>query len=189
MPAEAYKACTRCGEDKPLDQFSVRTNGKPQSYCKPCVAANTAEWRKKNPDRWPEANRRWRRENPERKIATDRAWAERNREKVRASVRRWNAANPEAVRRVQRRWRERHRDLLRNRSRLGKNPHSHEYASVLRQDPCCYCGGPCESIDHIEPVIEGGSHEWTNLTASCGSCNSSKNARPLLTFLLTNPIT
>jgi 5-methylcytosine-specific restriction endonuclease McrA len=40
-----------------------------------------------------------------------------------------------------------------------------------------------EHIDHIEPVSKTGSGDWDNLTAACASCNTSKNATSLLTFL------
>lgn len=58
-----------------------------------------------------------------------------------------------------------------------------EYISILRHDPCAYCGGPCEHIDHIEPLKAKGDLDWTNLTASCGHCNHSKLATPLVRFL------
>lgn len=55
-----------------------------------------------------------------------------------------------------------------------------DYLAVLRRDPCAYCGGPSEALDHIEPRVAGGSDGWDNLTAACKSCNSSKTATPLL---------
>lgn len=58
------------------------------------------------------------------------------------------------------------------------------YAEVLRGDPCSYCGAPTEAIDHIGARARGGEHAWGNFTAACKSCNSTKSARPLLTFLL-----
>lgn len=59
-----------------------------------------------------------------------------------------------------------------------------EYAAILRRDPCSYCGGPGGEVDHIVPPSKGGTGHWTNLTAACKSCNSSKNARSLLHFML-----
>jgi hypothetical protein len=61
----------------------------------------------------------------------------------------------------------------------------------LAHDPCAYCGGrivePWRSVvgaDHIVPLSVGGGDDWTNLTACCKSCNSSKGADPLLLALL-----
>jgi|ERR1039458_1109687 hypothetical protein len=49
-----------------------------------------------------------------------------------------------------------------------------EYRAILRNDPCSYCGGPGETIDHITPISAGGSNQWENLTSACKSCNASK---------------
>lgn len=59
-----------------------------------------------------------------------------------------------------------------------------EYRALILDDPCVYCGGQTQSIDHIEPVLTGGSDRWDNLAPVCGSCNSSKGTRPILAFLL-----
>lgn len=56
---------------------------------------------------------------------------------------------------------------------------------VLARDPCSYCGGPVEVIDHIHPSARGGANDTTNLTGACRACNASKSAKSLLTFLLT----
>ncbi len=57
------------------------------------------------------------------------------------------------------------------------------YVSILHGDPCVYCGGPCEHIDHIVPVNSGGMLEVENVTASCARCNARKSSTPLLHFL------
>lgn len=59
-----------------------------------------------------------------------------------------------------------------------------EYVPLLLADPCCYCGSPGGEVDHIVPVIDGGSGDWDNLTAACRSCNGRKWQRELLPFLL-----
>jgi 5-methylcytosine-specific restriction endonuclease McrA len=57
------------------------------------------------------------------------------------------------------------------------------YATALRRDPCSYCGGRMEDVDHIDAIARGGLNHWTNLTAACGTCNNRKYALSLLTFL------
>lgn len=59
-----------------------------------------------------------------------------------------------------------------------------EYAVIIAADPCVYCGGQSESIDHIDPVSTSHDHAWDNLAPACMSCNTSKGAKPLLLFLL-----
>ncbi len=57
------------------------------------------------------------------------------------------------------------------------------YVSILHKDPCAYCGGECEHIDHIVPVDGGGTLTVENVTAACGRCNVRKSTTPLLLFL------
>jgi 5-methylcytosine-specific restriction endonuclease McrA len=59
-----------------------------------------------------------------------------------------------------------------------------EYVEILRRDPCCYCGVAAQHIDHIEPLINGGTSDSANLTSACGSCNTRKGGRSLLAFLM-----
>lgn len=56
--------------------------------------------------------------------------------------------------------------------------------AYLTADPCAYCDKPGREVDHIVPVAEGGTNDWTNLTASCWRCNSEKRTKSLLHFLL-----
>ncbi len=74
-------------------------------------------------------------------------------------------------------------------ARLGKRPPANvrEYALILRNDPCAYCGAPMEEWDHIIPVNQGGPTTWDNLTASCRRCNRSKSDKSLLAWL--SPVT
>ena len=39
----------------------------------------------------------------------------------------------------------------------------------------CRCEGRALTVDHIEPVIHGGSHAAENVVPACLSCNSRKN--------------
>lgn len=68
------------------------------------------------------------------------------------------------------------------------DPRTLFYETILVNDPCCYCGSRENmQLDHIEAFITGGSGEWTNCTASCRACNSSKCDKPLLWWLLQSP--
>lgn len=46
----------------------------------------------------------------------------------------------------------------------------------LLADPCVYCGGKAEEIDHIVPRSRGGTDETSNLAPACKRCNRSKRA-------------
>lgn len=67
---------------------------------------------------------------------------------------------------------------------LYRDDESLEHIGNLLQDRCCYCGEPMEHLDHIVPTSKGGPDMWDNLTAACKRCNSQKNNRSLLDFLL-----
>lgn len=88
----------------------------------------------------------------------------------------WREANPAKMRDAWYRWREATKD---------PSPETVDYIDALLRDPCSYCGEPMAHIDHIEPRSRGGAHDWTNLTASCGSCNPSKGRHSLLMWMAT----
>lgn len=49
-------------------------------------------------------------------------------------------------------------------------------AAVLKRDHhrCFYCGRPATTVDHLLPVVRGGSDQEHNLVAACTDCNGSK---------------
>lgn len=96
----------------------------------------------------------------------------------REATRRWNERNPDKAREIAL------RNRYRRRARTSDNEASLRWLSLLRKDPCSYCGGDGGTVDHIEPLIDGGTNEVENLTGACASCNAVKNSRSLLTFLL-----
>lgn len=60
-------------------------------------------------------------------------------------------------------------------------------AELLRNDPCCYCGGILGGwieVDHIHARAHGGADHWTNYTAACRPCNASKLDTSPLEWLL-----
>jgi 5-methylcytosine-specific restriction endonuclease McrA len=62
-----------------------------------------------------------------------------------------------------------------------------EYLSTRAlYDRCVYCNRKMENLtmDHIVPVISGGSNSIDNITFACKSCNSKKSSKSLLLFLL-----
>lgn len=117
----------------------------------------------------------------------------------REAARRWRVNNLDAVREINRRW-ARNQDPAKRRRwntynrlrRLGQAvPLSAEqaaeaavYTSIIRRDPCVYCGGPAGTVDHIRPINSAGADLWVNMAGACHSCNSQKNDKELLHYLL-----
>ena len=113
------------------------------------------------------ARKRWRENHPDRVREINRRWARNQAPENRA---RWNHYN---------------RERRMKDGALLQSPEDLSYSSILLLDPCSYCQSTLEiTIDHIVPIVLGGDSKWDNLTASCKSCNSSKNSSPLLLFLL-----
>lgn len=52
-------------------------------------------------------------------------------------------------------------------------------AAVLKRDHfrCFYCGDPATTVDHLVPVIRGGTDDESNLVAACAGCNGTKGDR------------
>ena len=50
---------------------------------------------------------------------------------------------------------------------------------------CSYCGTTNVklTVDHITPLIKGGTHTTDNFTLACGSCNSSKGGNTLIIWM------
>lgn len=114
--------------------------------------------------------------------ASRKRWVENNPEKVKEIRRRW-ARNQAPEKRA--RWNHYNRERRMKDGALLQSSEDLAYSSTLLLDPCSYClSSQSGTIDHIVPIAIGGNSRWDNLTASCKSCNSSKNDTPLLLFLL-----
>jgi biotin operon repressor len=82
-------------------------------------------------------------------------------------------------------WEERKAGLA---ARQGRKSPPSGWTLVLRRDPCAYCGRRSNDVDHIVPVGRGGAWDSTNLTGSCKPCNSSKQVKSLLGFMMLRQI-
>jgi len=47
----------------------------------------------------------------------------------------------------------------------------------LERQPCSYCFNLADTVDHIIPLVKGGTNFEENLTPACRPCNSSKAGR------------
>jgi 5-methylcytosine-specific restriction endonuclease McrA len=132
--------------------------------------------------------------------ATKRAQArhrDRHPDNLAERLRKYAAANPEAAAASGERYRakpeKRAARNARNRAYFARrravmDPREDLVAAylMLERDPCAYCGGPGGTVDHIEPLADGGTHTVDNLAGACKRCNGGKCNRSLLEVLL-NP--
>lgn len=146
--------CRKCGDAKPSDAFRPGHH-----QCRACAAAYTKAWNEANPEK----RKAWVESLQGRNAARDHC----RRQRANGLKVQWKPRTPEQ----------------RERRRLTRRRLNTESAYLLN-DPCAYCGGPSDTVDHIVPVAAGGPHDLENYTAACRSCNSAKKDKPLLTYLL-----
>lgn len=152
-------------------------------------ATGARAWRQANPERVKENRDRWARENADRLRQIKRDWYLANRDWVLA----WPSRNPERSAERFRRYKESNRELITERQRkrrvdkLGGKVADVDLDALWTGD-CGLCGGAMDrglpwpdpmskSIDHIIPLVRGGTHEAHNLQWAHLRCNISKGAR------------
>jgi 5-methylcytosine-specific restriction endonuclease McrA len=190
----SVKYCGGCKQTKPASDFS-----KSATQCKACYSAYHAArykndsayaerkraikkaWYAKKQEYAKQYSRDWNAKNIERKRKAGRAWYRANAESVKATVRAWCKDNPEHANALYRARRARQRNAL----------GMHTAEDVLRlyelqQGKCACCRKQLNKqyhVDHIIPLIKGGTNDVLNLQLLCISCNTSKSDRDPLEFM------
>lgn len=198
VPIPAGKACSKCGETKPLEEFPRQQKGLygRASRCKECrnayratqrreipqtVLAKERTYRAANAERIRSYGAGWKREerarNPEVVRARQNAWRARTADARRAWWNAWREANPE-------RWREitrqaQHRRRARKRNSLALHFSNEQLLAKMAYwgNRCYACGAPWSQADHVKPISRGGGHLLANLRPMCRSCNASKGSK------------
>lgn len=153
-------------------------------------------WRIANPDRSRSYSAAWRRKNPEKYCTSKANWRTTHRERIRvakkiayiryrerhlAACKRWRAMHPEARAAYGARRR------AEEQKASGSGVTAAQWKQVLYDalGLCAYCNKNTEQLtmDHIEPLALDGSHDKTNVTAACKSCNSSKGTARVVVWL------
>jgi 5-methylcytosine-specific restriction endonuclease McrA len=65
---------------------------------------------------------------------------------------------------------------------------SHQVGFILSEGYCGYCQEPLAyedaTVDHVIPISRSGANSFDNVVCACKGCNSTKNDRPALLFML-----
>lgn len=154
------KSCATCRVTKPLDSFHRDKNRKDghRFKCKACVRAYY--------DRTRDA-----------RIASSRAWQKAHPKACTAATNRWRKSHPDTARVVSAARKaafHRYRSRLRNAEgsftdeewRACRDAHGNRCAICREEKKLC--------VDHIIPLMKGGSNYITNIQPLCFSCNSRK---------------
>jgi hypothetical protein len=110
------KRCSKCGELKPLDQFTKdRTNADGRrTQCKECKHKDENERYQQNAER----KREYRQQNAERIRERQREYTAAHRESIRENNNRWRQEHPDQNREHRRRYLEKHREEINEKARL-----------------------------------------------------------------------
>lgn len=188
-----FRACTKCGETKPLDldhfpKYKKNFHGL-ATACRVCTEVGRTAWRKRNMDRVREQGRAWSAAHP----GYYRDLYHRDVERQRERGRKKYAENRESylARCAEYRQKPESKEKLRatyHRHRARKK--AAEIVAVTAADftrirerqkgKCYWCRKRINGLgemDHVIPLAKGGDHSPGNLVLACVKCNRSKNAR------------
>lgn len=200
------KTCPDCRQSFPATNefFHKRGGGKLNTYCKPCARSRALVHHAANRDRHLEQMAAYREEHREemrlyfrqgrdkdKKRESDKRWRLANLQRDKDNKHRKYMENPGRRKEQLRQWALTHPEYIKERSRKRRllrrgvplDNEAQEYVKTIEKDPCSYCGGKHEAIDHITAVTRGGKSNWDNLTSTCTKCNQEKSNKPLLLFL------
>jgi 5-methylcytosine-specific restriction endonuclease McrA len=139
----------------------------------------------------------WYAANRDYQIVQSRRWALAHAERVRTNAERWRAENLEHMRATMSAYQKANRELCRAISRnyvarkrgaTGSHTPADIESFYAEQDGrCAYCMEPLTArahVDHIIPLIQGGSNDPSNLCLACPTCNQGKGGRTGPEFLM-----
>lgn len=191
------KVCSKCKREFPATtEFFAwhKRSGKLYSQCRECHRAAKREERKRNDARYRASSQQWHidhREEQKQKrrihyiqnkneyIERSQSYQKENAERVNLSHRLWSAT-PQGQRHEKAK-RARRRAMIKN----AEGSHTREDIRILydeQEGRCAYCGITLHNeyhLDHIIPLIQGGSNNPDNLACACAACNLSKNEKLL----------
>lgn len=199
--AQGLQRCSKCRQVKTLSEFYKRsTKYRRRTDCIECFQARSQRYyikhntkirakvrkyyaehpekikayRLKNRKRRMENKRRWDIANQDHALAYRQEYSEQNREAINAHARKYRAENPERIQELKAR--RRAREVNAEGDFTAK-----EWKAICdKYGNQCLCCGSVDSpltVDHIVPLIKGGSNFPNNLQPLCRSCNCKKQVK------------
>lgn len=171
------KACSKCGEIKPLDAFYAQKDGLygRKSYCKACATGASRAYHEANKDAMNAKRMARAKANKESENERKRAWAATNTEAVKAAKRTWNANNLPVIAEFQRRRNAQKRNAFPRWADVEAIREVYRTAAFAAE-----AIGEAVHVDHIVPLqslIVCGLHVPANLRILSARENTAKGNR------------
>lgn len=197
LGVSTHKACTKCGELKPVDAFNSdksKTGGRYPS-CKICANNAAKKFREDNPEHVLQRNAGYRVKHAEKRRAYQRKYRIEHPGYYSEYMRQWAKDNPQKIAAYRKKTRatvnsrESHKIGMRIRqARLrATGTFTRSDVELLKRNQtdkqgrihCWWCNKPISKwhIDHVIPVSKGGTNTPGNLCLSCPECNHKKSAQ------------
>lgn len=177
------KRCAKCGDTKPVDEFSKDSGHRDglTSYCKLCAVAASTKWVAANPERAKAVKAKWNADNSEKTRLRHAANYAANSEEIKASVAKYRVSNPKKI-------------IIRNHNQRARKREVGgtltkglvERLFKLQRGKCACCGlslGDNYHLDHIMPLALGGSNVDSNIQLLRQKCNNQKHAKHPIDFM------
>lgn len=162
------KPCSTCKQIFTLDNFhnSKKTKDGKTSRCKRCAIQAAADWAKEHPELIRERCR---------------VYANLHSDKRRERFNKWKLDNPEHFKFLCRT--SAHIRRARIRQAPGNPPAYPEWIQLVNSygNKCLCCGATniCLTVDHVVPIVKGGSIGIENLQPLCPTCNYRKKDKTI----------
>ncbi len=184
------KVCAKCKQEKPIGDFYRNKNGIVRYKCKRCVTEYNLEWKKNNREKansqpWRKSEKYKARKREERRV-----FCKRHPEKIREQKKDYREKHPEKNREKRKAYREKYPEKIkaqkqRRRALKMSAPGSFTGAEWLElkkkfNNLCARCGQEKPlTVDHVIPLVAGGSNSIDNIQPLCLSCNSAKGTKTI----------
>ncbi len=185
-----YKVCSVCHVEQPTAAYNRHkgTRDGLHSECKACSAIQRRDLFLRNPDHARSLGRSANKRRYEKRREYNREWRRRNAAYVRSQYRVYRRKHKEKYRLLKRSWYRLHPEYEVRRSAIRRqrvaSAEAHHTIAEWRElrksfgNVCLRCGATDDlTLDHIVPLVLGGSNHISNLQLLCRVCNSWKNAR------------